>query len=80
MGVALDRIDEQHEFVAADAREHVGLAHELRDAARDLHEQRVADGVIVVVVDVLEIVEIDERQREMRPLLPLARRMFSTCS
>ncbi len=62
--VAFDRVDQQDELVAADAREHVGLANERGDALRDLDEQRVADGVTVVVVDVLEIVEIDECQRK----------------
>ena len=41
--VAIDRIDQQDEFVAADAREHVGLADERGDALRDLHQQRIAD-------------------------------------
>ncbi len=62
--VALDRVDQQHELVAADPREHVGFANVSRDPRRDLDQQRVADGMTVVVVDVLEIVEVDERQRE----------------
>ena len=62
--VALDRIDQQDEFVAADPRQHVGLADAPADALGDLDQQRVADGMAVVVVDVLEVVEVDERQRE----------------
>ena len=57
-------LDQQHEFVAADARQHVGVAQRLADALRHLHQQGVADDVAVVVVDVLEIIEIDKGQRE----------------
>ena len=69
MSSILDRIDEQKKLIAADAREHISVSHQLRYAACDLHQQRVANGVIVVVVDVLEIVEIYECQCKVRPLL-----------
>ena len=66
----LDRIEQQQELVAADARQHVAAAQPLGDALGDLQEQRVADGVAVVVVDVLEIVQVDEGER--KPVLRLA--------
>src|SRR4029078_6586712 len=62
--VALDRVDQQHELVAADARDHVRFANVSRNPRRPLDQQRVADGMTVIVVDVLEIVDVDERQRE----------------
>ena len=61
---AADRLDQQHELVAADPRQHIGLADAACDPRGDLDQQRVAHGMAVVVVDVLEIVEIDERHRE----------------
>ena len=62
--VALDRIEQQQEFIPADARQHVAAAQPLGDAVGDLQEQRIADGVAIVVVDVLEVVEVDEGERE----------------
>ena len=62
--LARHRIEKQQEFVAADAREHVAVAQAICDPPRDLHQQRVADRMAVVVVDVLEVVEVDECERE----------------
>ena len=59
-----DLVEEKQEFVAADACEHVAVAQPLRHPPGDLHQQRVADGMAVVIVDVLEIVEIDKGKRE----------------
>ena len=61
---ALDRREQQQEFVAADPRQHVGFAQIQPDPLGDLDQQRVADGVAVIVVDVLEIVDVEKRQRE----------------
>src|SRR5260370_40007295 len=74
---AADRVDEQQEFVAADARQHVGLADLARNAARDLDEQPVADGVAVIIVDVLEIIGGDEGQREAAALAPIRDEPFA---
>ena len=43
--VAFDRLDQQDEFIAADPRQHVGLADPRADALRHLDQQRVADGM-----------------------------------
>ncbi len=51
------------EFVAAHARDGVGLAHQLAQALADGFEQLVACGMAHRVVDVLEVVEIEEMGR-----------------
>ena len=54
---------QQHqELVAADAADHVGLAHECAQALAQRLQQQVAGGVTMGVVDHLEMVEIDEQQ------------------
>ena len=62
--LALDRVQQQQEFVAADPRQHVGFAQVQPEPLRDLDQQRVAGGMAVIVVDVLEIVDVEKRQRE----------------
>ena len=37
-----------------------------RNPLRNLHQQRVADRMRVVIVDVLEIVDVDEGERKAR--------------
>src|SRR6202021_3241939 len=64
--VAGKRMHDQQKFIAADAAENIGGADIRRDALRHLHQQRVADGVRIVVVDVLEIVDVEKRQRKPR--------------
>ena len=65
LALALDRIEQQQEFVAADPRQHVGFAQDRAEPLGDFHQQRVADRVAVIVVDVLEIVDVEEGEREM---------------
>ena len=62
--LALDRVEQQHELVAADPRQHVGVAQVQPEPLGHLHQQRVADRVAVIVVDVLEIVDVEKGQRE----------------
>ena len=62
--LALDRIEQQQEFVAADPRQHVGFAQVEPEPLGDLDQQRIADGVAVIVVDVLEIVDVEKGERE----------------
>src|SRR5262249_36781856 len=62
----VERRHQQQKLVAADARQHVAAAQALDDPLGDLDQQRVADGVAVIVVDVLEIIEINEGQRKAR--------------
>ncbi|MNS95106.1 hypothetical protein D3C72_1293490 [compost metagenome] len=60
----IGQVRQQHnEFVAADARHRIGLAHQLRQPFACQAQQRVARGVAARVVDVLEVVEVDEHQR-----------------
>ena len=61
----VDLRGEQHELVAADARQRVVLAKQRRDALRDEAKQRVARAVAQRVVDHLEAVEIEEEHREL---------------
>ncbi|MEY9373818.1 hypothetical protein ABIE83_008436 [Bradyrhizobium diazoefficiens] len=62
--LALDRGEQQQEFVARDARQHVGIAQVAPEPLRQLDQQRIADGVAVIVVDVLEIVDVEKGERE----------------
>lgn len=55
------RRQDHREFVAAEPRHGVGLAHAGADAARRLHQQDVALVVAERVVDLLEVVEVDEQ-------------------
>ena len=66
-GVArfLDAIDDDGEFVAAEARDRVRFAHATADAARGLLQQFVADQVADRIVDDLEAVEIEEEHGEI---------------
>ena len=71
LGFALDRRQQQQEFVAADPRQHVGFAQVQRDPPGHFDQQRVADGVAVIVVDMLEVVDVEEGQREAELRLAL---------
>ena len=55
---------QQHEFVAAQARHGVVLAHHGAQAVADLDQQRIAHAVPQRVVDVLEVIEVDEHHRQ----------------
>ena len=59
-----DAFGEDGEFVAAEARQHVGGPHQRPHALSHAHEQGVADGVAVTVVDGLEAVEVEAEDRE----------------
>ena len=63
--LALDRIEQQQEFIAADPRQHVGFAQVHPKPLGDLDQQRIADRMAVIVVDVLEIVDVEKCQREL---------------
>ena len=52
--------EDQHELVAAVAREVVVLADLRAQRVRDAPQQRVAGGMAVLVVDALEVVEVDQ--------------------
>jgi hypothetical protein len=54
------RLHEDHELVAAEARDGIVRAHDAAKARRDLAQDLVADVVPEGVVDVLEVVEVDE--------------------
>src|SRR5882762_7944331 len=55
---------DQRKFVAAEARDDVGLSGALANHRRRLHERAAAEQVPVRVVDGLEPVEVDEQQRQ----------------
>ena len=55
---------DQRELVAAEARDHVGLARALANQPRRLDQRAAAVQVAVRVVDRLEPVEVDEQQRQ----------------
>ena len=60
----LEVLDDHHEFVAAEAREQVGLAQRRRQRLGHALQQLVADPVAERVVDVLEAVEVDEQHAD----------------
>ena len=62
--LALDRIEQQQEFVAADPRQHIGFAKVQPKPLGEFGQQRVPDRVAVIVVDVLEIVDVEKGERE----------------
>ncbi len=57
----LDRRLEDDEFVAAEARHHVGVADDLAQPVGHRAQQLVAAGMAERVVDLLELIEIDEQ-------------------
>ena len=65
LGLALDRIEQQHEFIAADPRQDVGFAQVHREPLGHLDQQGVADALAIIIVDVLEIIDVEKGQREM---------------
>lgn len=61
---------EDHEFVAAEARDCIGGPHPSCQRIREGLQQDVADFVAVGIVDLLEAIEIDQQQRR-RTLCPV---------
>jgi AraC-like DNA-binding protein len=59
-------LDEDHELVAADARERMAAAAAYDEPRRDAAQQRVAGVVAGRIVDFLEAVQIDEQDRDAR--------------
>src|SRR6266700_936442 len=62
--LALDRMEQQQEFVAADPRQDIGFAQVQPDPSCDLDQQRIPDRMPVIVVDVLEIVDVEKGEGE----------------
>ena len=62
--------DQQHELVAAEARQQVARPQQRRPDAGEVDEQAVAGGVTALVVDELEVVEVDDRERERLTAAP----------
>ena len=62
--LALDRIEQQQEFIAADPRQHVGFAQVHPKPLGDFDQQRIPDRMAVIVVDMLEIIDVEKCQRE----------------
>src|SRR3546814_1182783 len=63
-GIVDDRVEQEHELVAADPGQHIGGSHQSEDPLRHLREQLVADLVPVAVVHLLAAVEVDGGERE----------------
>ena len=58
-----DIAEQNHEFVAAQARDDIVLARAFAQAFGNLDQQLVARGMAERIVDDLETVEIDEQHR-----------------
>ena len=70
---AADRLEQHAELVAAEPGRRVGGAQARAQAARDVDEELVADGVPELVVDHLEVVEIEEEHGHALIVARLAR-------
>ena len=79
LGLVLDRIEQQHEFVAADPRQDVGFAQIHPQPLGHLDQQGVADRVAVIIVDVLEIIDVEKRQCETALKVPWAPSRAAGC-
>ena len=62
--LAPDRAEQQQELVAGNPRQHVGFTQVPSEPLGDLHQQRIADAMAVIVVDVLEIIDVEKREGE----------------
>ena len=69
-GGILEFLDDDHELVAAQARQQVGLAQRLRQRGGHALQQLVADTMAQRVVDVLEPVQIDEQHADATAVAP----------
>jgi len=63
---AVDALDQEREFVAAEARSRVRTAQARADPGRDLDKQGVAGGMTERVVDAFEIVDVEEDHGDAR--------------
>src|SRR5438552_2521302 len=61
---APDRLEQEEEFVAADARKHIGFAQVKPESLANLDKQGIADRVTVVIIDMLEIIDVEEGERK----------------
>ena len=59
-------VEHHHEFVAAEASEHIALAHRARKALGDLLQEFITNGMAEAVVDHLEVIEVDEQATHHR--------------
>ncbi|MNR29101.1 hypothetical protein D3C85_1464670 [compost metagenome] len=57
---------QQHELVAADARDRILFAHHRAQPLGDLHQQGVAHAVTQRIVDMLEMVQVQEDRGQRR--------------
>ena len=76
LGQAQALLAQHHELIAAEARERVLGAQQLRQPPRHLDEHAIAAVVAEAVVDRLEVVDVDEEDRHLparRPLQALER-------
>ena len=64
------------DLLAADAREHVGVARDLRHLGRDRHQHAVAGAVAVLLVDPAEAVDVHQREREAPSVAPGPRHLL----
>ena len=68
-GLLAAALGQQHrELVAAEPREHVGVAQPRAQRPRDAHDQLVAGAVAERVVDRLEVVEVEHQRGAARPV------------
>lgn len=72
-GGCVGAVDNDPEFVAADARDQIAMPGNVGQAIGDGDQQRVAMAVAIGVVDELEAVEIDEQQADRAPVLDRSR-------
>ena len=71
-----DVLEQHDELVAADARNHVVVAHALLEAGRNLDEQQISSRMAQCIVDDLETVEIEKHDGKFPALAPAGLNSF----
>ena len=64
VGIVVHAIEQNHEFVAAHACCHIGLADMRADGIGRVHKDGVTGLVAVGIVDLFETIEVDVAQRQ----------------
>ena len=75
LALVLDAVEEQHEFVAAEAADMNAVLGEDRQPFGDRIKQAVADGMAQRVVHALEIVQVDDGDRAQAVAIPSGHRL-----
>src|SRR5688572_23132029 len=65
MAGRIDALEQDGEFIPADARDEIALPHHVSEPHGDLLQQVIAGDMSEAVVDVLEMVDVDQQQADL---------------